>query len=135
MKLTSKIASALKRTTAEQNNLFDLTCKSFESIGLSFHPDKPDYLLATHSHQNINFLAIRYGVKKGIKIEIRVDSIPIDTLSVTDNTREFILTLKHYVSGLKPIWAIYTIKNENDIKNLLIIVKRIMNLRPAWGNK
>lgn len=133
MKLTNKIVSALEKSTAEQKKLFDFTCKSFESIGLSFHPDKPDYLLATHSHNNINFLAIRYGVRKGIKIEIRVDSIPIETLSVTVDTREFSLTLKHYDVGLRPIWAIYTIKNENDIKNLQIIAKRIMNMRPYMG--
>ena len=133
MKLPQKIVESLSKSTKEQKELFQSTYNELEKTGLYFHSDKPDFVMATHPKNDINFLAIRYGTSKGTVLEIRIDSCPVDFLSMRNDTKIFEVKMKHWDSGKKPLWAIYYISNQSDIEEVIVVIKRIMNYNPSWG--
>jgi hypothetical protein len=108
--------------------LFDILSK-LESLGLAFYgTDSPD-IRAKHPLNGIVFITIWLD-RDGIRIEIRLDSLPVDVLcKEMGATRK----LKHYDRGKKPIWLIEKILNKENIDDISFIVESVIKSSPAWG--
>ncbi len=135
MELPKAIKDALSKSSAEQKELFNYIYYELVKLGLEFHPDKPDFIMARHPINNINFIALRYGVSKGASIELRIDSLQTDILSVHKDTKEFSIVFKHWDRGKKPLWVIFRIEKKSDLGHPKIVIKKVMQKKPNWGRQ
>jgi hypothetical protein len=114
MNIPEKIKDDLNRASDEQRSLFENAYNHLKATNLElYYTNQPD-IRARHPETNIDFISLQFGIKKGVHIEIRVDSLPIDILSTTPGTEMFSITLKHWESG-ENLYGLFSGRNARTI--------------------
>lgn len=131
LKLPDKMLRAYKHSTNENRSLFQYTYERLTELGLSFYPTNCPDLRVRHPQNNIVFVTLWFQEVAGTRIEIRVDTCPSSFLRGNVSQPQ---QIRQYDANSKARWAVYRMHSPQDLDVAIKVIKRVMEIRPAWGN-
>ncbi|MBW1796086.1 MAG: hypothetical protein JRJ38_16960 [Deltaproteobacteria bacterium] len=128
--IPDKMKDALSKSTADKRHLLEQSLTALKQVGLNvYSTDSPD-IRVRHPKNNIVFCTLWFQSRLGARFEIRIDSCPRGVTEVGDITPT---QIRQYDSGSRARWAVYRVNDNADIEVAIEVVRKVLDLDPAWG--
>jgi hypothetical protein len=132
MQLSVKLKRAIAKCKDEElKSLFDAIHNALLKIGLEPGSPKTDYIPWDHPI-GVLFVFLYFGIRKGVIIKIRCDSIPKSYFDISLSSKEGFLDKKNWP---KAKTKEFRIKNISDLNEVLAVIVRVMKYEPGWRAK
>jgi hypothetical protein len=132
MQLPIKLKSAFMKCEDEElKALFNATYSALLEIGLRSEYHEADYI-PWHHPIGVLFVFLYFGIRKGVIIKIRCDSIPSNYFDIPLPSKGGFLDKKNWP---KAKTKAYSIKNISDLNEVLAVIIRVMKYKPDWRAK
>lgn len=131
VRMPTKMLRAYKHSTNENRALFDMTYARLTESGLNLYPtDCPDFR-ARHPQNDIVFVVLGFQEVAGTRIEIRIDSLP-KSIWASNQVRP--RRIVQYDRNSRAYWAVYPIDEQSNLDAVVLVIERVVGIRPMWGN-
>jgi hypothetical protein len=129
MQLPNKLKKATEKCEDnELKALFNATYSALLEIGLRPEYHETDYIPWYHP-LGVLFVFLYFGIRKGVKIKIRCDSIPNSYFDISLSCKDGFLDKSRWPNAKTKE---YSIKNMSDLNEILAMIKRTMDYKPDW---
>ena len=110
------------------------TFSRLEAIGVELRETKKEDVRANFPGTPIPIVTVQVGPKKGVLVEIRVDSAPCSVLTGRDDTLSRAVYLVRKDRGGDALWNVHHLTDNGDLDRCMAVLRGVLAGRAPRGD-